>query len=64
MIRAVVFDFDGVLADSEPLHLLAYQEVLAPIGVTLTRDEYYAEYLGYDDAGSVLRRLPRRTGGR
>ena len=28
MIRAIVFDFDGVLADSEPLHLLAYQEVL------------------------------------
>jgi beta-phosphoglucomutase len=51
MIRAVVFDFDGVLADSEPLHLLAYQEVLAPIGVTLTRDEYYSAYLGYDDAG-------------
>jgi beta-phosphoglucomutase len=51
MIRAVVFDFDGVLADSEPLHLLAYQEVLAPMGVTLSRDEYYAAYLGYDDAG-------------
>jgi len=50
-IRAIVFDFDGVLADSEPLHLRAYQEVLTPIGVTLTRDEYYARYLGYDDEG-------------
>jgi beta-phosphoglucomutase len=50
-IRAVVFDFDGVLADSEPLHLRSYQEVLTPIGITLTRDEYYANYLGYDDEG-------------
>lgn len=51
MIQAVVFDFDGVLADSEPLHLLAYQSVLAGLGVTLTREEYYTAYLGYDDAG-------------
>ena len=51
MIKAIVFDFDGVLADSEPLHLRAYQEVLSALGVTLTRDEYYADYLGYDDEG-------------
>jgi beta-phosphoglucomutase len=50
-IRAIVFDFDGVLADSEPLHLRSYQEVLSPIGITLTREEYYARYLGYDDDG-------------
>lgn len=51
MIQAIVFDFDGVLADSEPLHLRAYQTVLSPLGVTLTRDEYYAHYLGFDDEG-------------
>lgn len=51
MILALVFDFDGVLADSEPLHLLAYQEVLSSYGLTLTREEYYARYLGYDDVG-------------
>lgn len=51
MISAVVFDFDGVLADSEGLHLRAYQEVLAPLGVTLTRVEYYDRYLGFDDEG-------------
>jgi beta-phosphoglucomutase len=49
MIHAVVFDFDGVLADSEPLHLRAYQEVLEALGVTLSRDEYYTRYLGFDD---------------
>jgi len=48
-IRAVVFDFDGVLANSEPLHLLSYQAVLNELGIELTRDEYYAHYLGFDD---------------
>jgi beta-phosphoglucomutase len=50
-VRGIVFDFDGVLADSEPLHLAAYQEVFAALGVTLTRDDYYANLLGYDDEG-------------
>jgi beta-phosphoglucomutase len=49
MVKAVVFDFDGVLADSEPLHLAAAQEVFASLGLTLTREEYYARYLGFDD---------------
>ncbi|HET7219113.1 MAG TPA: HAD family phosphatase [Vicinamibacterales bacterium] len=51
MIAALVFDFDGVLVDSEPLHLRAYQEVLEPLGTSLPREEYYARYLGYDDNG-------------
>lgn len=52
--RAVVFDFDGVLANSEPLHLQAYQEVLSEIGIALGRDEYYASYLGFDDVGAFM----------
>jgi beta-phosphoglucomutase len=55
MIKAIVFDFDGVLADSEPLHLRAYQAVLSPLGITLDRDEYYTRYLGYDDEGVFTR---------
>jgi beta-phosphoglucomutase len=55
MIHAIVFDFDGVLADSEPLHLRTYQEVLTPLGIPLSRDEYYSQYLGYDDEGMFLR---------
>ena len=51
VISAIVFDFDGVLVDSEPLHLRAYQEVLEPFGLSLPREKYYASYLGYDDAG-------------
>ncbi|MBS1819879.1 MAG: HAD family phosphatase [Acidobacteria bacterium] len=52
MIRAVVFDFDGVLANSEPLHYRGYRDVLAPRGITLTERAYYANYLGYDDIGA------------
>jgi beta-phosphoglucomutase len=51
MITAIVFDFDGVLADSEVLHLRSYQEVLAPLGVEMSRADYFARYLGFDDEG-------------
>ncbi|MFL6278731.1 MAG: HAD family hydrolase [Vicinamibacterales bacterium] len=59
MIKAIVFDFDGVLADSEPLHLRAYQEVLSQFGVTLSREDYYANYLGYDDEGVFAQLIAR-----
>lgn len=52
MIRAVLFDFDGVLANSEPLHYRAFQEVLRGVGLDLTEPEYYSRYLGYDDVGA------------
>jgi beta-phosphoglucomutase len=52
MIRAVVFDFDGVIANSEPLHFRAYRDVLLARGLTLTERDYYDRYLGYDDVGA------------
>jgi HAD superfamily hydrolase (TIGR01509 family) len=48
--QAVVFDFDGVLVNTEPLHLRATQEALALHGIVLTEVDYYAKYVGYDDA--------------
>jgi HAD superfamily hydrolase (TIGR01509 family) len=51
-LRAIVFDFDGVIANSEPLHFQGYADVLAASGVTLTAREYYDRYLGYDDVGA------------
>ena len=51
MLQAVFFDFDGVIADSEPLHLRAYQAVLQEDGIELDKTDYYARYLGYDDVG-------------
>ena len=52
MIRAVVFDFDGVLANSEPLHFRAFREVLSAHQIPLTEAAYYDRYLGYDDVGA------------
>ena len=52
-LHAIVFDFDGVIADSEPLHLRAFQNALAEEGIELTRQEYFARYLGYDDVGLI-----------
>jgi HAD superfamily hydrolase (TIGR01509 family) len=48
MIQAVLFDFNGVVIDDEPLHLKAFQEVLASEGVTLSEEDYYT-MLGMDD---------------
>ncbi|MCY4027380.1 MAG: HAD family phosphatase [Acidobacteria bacterium] len=66
-LLGVIFDFDGVIADTERLHLRAFQHVLAGGPMTLTEEAYDARYLGYDDAGVFEalaadqgRPLPRR----
>jgi beta-phosphoglucomutase len=46
---AVVFDFDGVIVDSEGLHLRAFQMAIADRGWTLTKADYYARFLGFSD---------------
>ena len=46
---AMIFDFDGVIVDSEPTHFAAFARVLKEIGIQLSRQEYYEKYLGYDD---------------
>ncbi len=50
-LQAIVFDFDGVIANSEPLHLRAFQQALAGRQIALTPADYYSRYLGYDDVG-------------
>ncbi len=57
MLRAVLFDFNGVLVDDEPLHLEIFQRVLAEEGVGLTAEDYYARYLGLDDRGCLAAAL-------
>jgi beta-phosphoglucomutase len=49
VIKAVIFDFDGVISDSEPSHFAAYNKVLADFGIQIKKEEYYAEYLGFTD---------------
>ena len=60
-LHAIVFDFDGVIADSERLHLRAYQEILAPEGIAISNEDYYNRYLGYDDVG-VFKAVGRDQG--
>ena len=50
-LRAIVFDFDGVIANSEPLHFQAFRDVLAVEGLALSERDYYDRYLGFDDVG-------------
>lgn len=51
-LRGIVFDFDGVIANSEPLHFVGFRDVLGDVGVHLAQADYYEKYLGYDDAGA------------
>jgi beta-phosphoglucomutase len=60
-LQAIVFDFDGVIANSEPLHLLAFQQVLREDGIELSAADYFQRYLGYDDVG-VFEALGRDHG--
>lgn len=61
MIAVVVFDFDGVLADSEALHLRALRAAYATQGWALTDEDYFAYYLGFDDRGCISE-FARRQG--
>jgi len=51
VIRAVVFDFNGLIVNDEHLHYLLFAEQLATQGITLTEELYNERYLGYDDRG-------------
>jgi HAD superfamily hydrolase (TIGR01509 family) len=55
LLRALIFDFDGVLVDSEPLIFRLTQQMAALEGWTLTEEEYYRDYLALDDRGIVER---------
>jgi HAD superfamily hydrolase (TIGR01509 family) len=48
-VEAILFDFDGVLADTEPLHFECWIEVLRPLGMSLTWDNYAAHCIGISD---------------
>jgi len=60
MLRAIIFDFDGVVADNEPIHCAMFQRVFGEVGIYLSKEEYYAEYLGYDDKGCFAAVLTAR----
>ena len=50
MLGAVIFDFDGVITDSEIMHLRAFNRVLAQFNLEIAKEDYYRDYLGLTDA--------------
>ena len=53
MLRAVIFDFDGVIADSEFLHYKALNKVFNLHGVHVPKDIHWEKYLGYTDIENI-----------
>jgi HAD superfamily hydrolase (TIGR01509 family) len=61
MIRAIFFDFDGVLVDSEPVHYECWAEVLRGQGIPLEWEFYNENFIGSSDR-EMLEVLCRRFG--
>lgn len=58
MLRAIFFDFNGVIVNDEFLHCSLFQKTLAEQSIALSKEDYYQKYLGYDDYdafGTVLK---------
>lgn len=63
MVEAVIFDFNGVIADDETPHVVCFQQALAEFGLSLTTEDYYHAYLGMDERTCTARLLTARDGG-
>ena len=53
MLKAIIFDFNGVILDDEPLHFRSMRDAVAAVGILITREEYWNEYLPLDDTRCV-----------
>ncbi len=56
-LKALIFDFDGIIANTEPLHYAGLRKTLLEIGINLQEADYYENYLGYDDRGCFIAAL-------
>ncbi|MFN7947209.1 MAG: HAD family phosphatase [Blastocatellia bacterium] len=56
-LKAIIFDFNGVIVDDEPLHLELFRRVLEEEGLSLSDEDYHEKYLGYDDRGAFTAAL-------
>jgi len=57
MLRALLFDFDGTIAQSESLHYAAFAEVLARRDIVLAEPVYYERYLALTDRECLTRMI-------
>jgi HAD superfamily hydrolase (TIGR01509 family) len=58
MISAVIFDFDGIIVDSEKLHWAAFNMVLEPFGKAISWPEYVETFIGFDDRDTFRTAFP------
>ena len=58
MISAVIFDFDGIIVDSERLHWAAFNKALEPLGKTISWSEYIETFIGFDDRDTFRHAFP------
>jgi HAD superfamily hydrolase (TIGR01509 family) len=49
---AYLFDYNGVIVDDEHVHWAAFREILAPLGIEMSKEDYWERYLGFDDVGA------------
>jgi len=61
MLKAVLFDFDGVVVQSERLHMESFMELLAPFGVKVSEARWYREFAG-TGSRSIIERLAAEYG--
>ena len=59
MLQAIVFDFDGVLVDSEPMHYEAFRQVGRTIGYEFDYQQYLNELIGFDDRDAFEHMIER-----
>jgi HAD superfamily hydrolase (TIGR01509 family) len=52
--RAILFDFDGVLADTERLHAESFRQVLETVTQPFSSEEYFGRYIHFDDLNVFL----------
>ena len=52
-MKILIFDFDGVILDSENSHFIAFNEGLKNLNINISEDEYYSKYISLDDRGVI-----------
>ncbi|WP_243375567.1 HAD family hydrolase [Microvirga solisilvae] len=61
MLKALIFDMDGTLVHSDPVHMKAFVEVLAPEGVTVDDEVYRSTIIGRTNESIFASLLPHRS---
>jgi beta-phosphoglucomutase len=61
-LKAIIFDFDGIITDTEPVHMEAWLSALEPLGISFDDDEFHDNYIGMNDRDmlDVLGRIHQR----